>query len=68
MNLKLQSIAKWVNTSRSKNVEKDADDETIEDIDWNTTEYDAHIETTEAVYPDDKDCRRALTGRTSTSN
>lgn len=61
-------------------MEKDADDETIEDIDWNTTEYDAHIETkkrwrvlswrltTEAVYPDDKDCRRALTGRTSTSN
>ena len=49
-------------------MEKDADDETIEDIDWNTTEYDAHIETTETVYPDDKDCRRALTGRTSTSN
>ena len=55
-------------------MEKDADDDTIEDMDWNTIEYDAHIETkrrvlswrltTEAVYPDAKDCRRALMGET----
>ena len=34
---------------KQENVEKDADDDTIEDMDWNTNEYDAHIETKRRV-------------------